>query len=102
NNGERPVIDRNGLAYYARIRAVPAFPDAMAQHHDLIAARLLFFRKERAAKRGFYAEHLKEIGRCPHSPYLLRPFASGESVKPCSPRRDPFEYVVLVPPIDKV
>src|SRR5262245_43416559 len=63
DDGESFGVERQSLAHNARIGAEAADPEAMLEHDQLIASRLVFARLKRTAERRAGAERVEEVGR---------------------------------------
>src|SRR5258706_15480289 len=62
DDGSGLAVDGDRAAYNRGVRGIAALPETVAQYEDAIAARLLFFGKERAAERRHGAQKREKIG----------------------------------------
>ena len=95
-------IERDRLAYDLRACAKPALPEGIAQHDDLVLAIMVIFGSQRATRRRFDAERLKEFAGNQHRTQALRLITARQVIVPVEVSRERFEYLIPILPVGEV
>jgi hypothetical protein len=90
------------LADDLRVCAKAALPKALAYECYSAAAKAVLVSLKSAAKHGFDAKHREQIGGGHQTGHTLRSVSSGEAKTLFAIRRNVFEDLILISPIQEV
>ncbi len=94
------AVHINVLVHDGRIRSEMLLPQAMAEHHNIGASRLIFFRRKHTPQLRLNSHGREETGCRRAGIKLLRRRAAGQSEPVVGVHRHPFEDVVLPLPVE--